>query len=52
MVEAMAFGHDAVWVQCEGLEELAKVAGREKVYDTIVSPTEGLQSALDERARA
>ena len=49
MVEAMAFGHDAVWVQCEGL---AKVAGREKVYNTIVSPTEGLRSTLDERARA
>eukprot|EP00571_Detonula_confervacea_P000482 CAMPEP_0172314684 /NCGR_PEP_ID=MMETSP1058-20130122/23127_1 /TAXON_ID=83371 /ORGANISM="Detonula confervacea, Strain CCMP 353" /LENGTH=949 /DNA_ID=CAMNT_0013028615 /DNA_START=29 /DNA_END=2875 /DNA_ORIENTATION=- len=48
MIEAVAFGHEAIKVQCAGLEELAKVAGKEKKYDSIVPPPEGLQEAVDE----
>jgi len=52
MVDAVAFGHDAIRVQCEGLEELAKVVGKEKLYDTIKSPPEGLRETLNERYAA
>ena len=48
MVEAVAFGHEAIKLQCAGLEELAKVAGKEKKYDTIKTPPEGIQAAIDE----
>jgi len=48
MVEAVAFGHEAVKVQCEGLEELGRAVGRDKKLDTIRSPPEGLQEAIDE----
>ena len=48
MIEAVAFGHEAIKVQCEGLEELAKVAGKEKLYDSIKLPPVGLQATIDE----
>jgi len=48
MLEAVAFGHDAIKVQCLGLEELAKVAGKEKKTDSIQLSPEGLQSTIDE----
>ena len=35
MIEAVSFGHDAVKVQCEGLEALGAAVGKEKRYDTI-----------------
>ena len=52
MVEAVAFGHDAIKIQCEGLEELAKVAGKEKKFDTIKMSPEGLQAMVDEKYTA
>lgn len=48
MVEAVSFGHEAIKLQCAALEELAKVAGKEKKYDTIKTPPEGIQTAVDE----
>ncbi|KAL7539586.1 hypothetical protein ACHAXR_009482 [Thalassiosira sp. AJA248-18] len=49
MIEAVTFGHDAIKTQCAGLEELAKVAGKAKMYDSIKASPEGLQDAVDER---
>ena len=48
MVEAVSFGHEAIKLQCAALKELAKVAGKEKKYDTIKTPPEGIQAAVDE----
>ena len=48
MIEAVSFGHDAIKIQCEGLEELGKVAGKSKMYDTIPSKPEGLQERIDD----
>lgn len=48
MVEAVTFGHEAIKIQCAGLEELGKVAGKAKKYDSIKPPVEGLQEAMDE----
>ena len=50
MTEAITFGHEAIKVLCEGLEELGNVVGKKKNYDTIVGPPEGLQDAVDEFA--
>eukprot|EP00581_Thalassiosira_minuscula_P014513 CAMPEP_0183712340 /NCGR_PEP_ID=MMETSP0737-20130205/7488_1 /TAXON_ID=385413 /ORGANISM="Thalassiosira miniscula, Strain CCMP1093" /LENGTH=871 /DNA_ID=CAMNT_0025940935 /DNA_START=904 /DNA_END=3517 /DNA_ORIENTATION=+ len=52
MIEAVAFGHEAIKVQCAGLEELGKAVGKEKKYDSIQQPPEGLQSTIDERYAA
>lgn len=48
MVAAVEFGHEAIKIQCEGLEELGKVAGKEKKYDSIVSPPDGLRETVEE----
>ncbi len=48
MVEAVKFGHEAIKIQCAGLEELGKVAGKEKKFDSIRPPLEGLQEMMDE----
>ena len=48
MMEAVQFGHEAIKIQCNGIEELGKVAGKQKKYDTIVPPPEGLQERVDE----
>ena len=40
---------EAIKTQCAGLEELARVAGKEKLYDYIKLPLEGLQGAVDAR---
>jgi polyribonucleotide nucleotidyltransferase len=48
MVEAVEFGHDAIKIQCEGLEELGKVAGKEKKYDSIPLPPRGLRETVEE----
>lgn len=50
MVEAVTFGHEAIKVLCAGLEDFGKAVGREKKYDTIVHPPEGLQEAVDRYA--
>mmetsp|Transcript_17681 Transcript_17681/g.27718 ORF Transcript_17681/g.27718 Transcript_17681/m.27718 type:complete len:879 (+) Transcript_17681:47-2683(+) len=52
MIEAVTFGHNAIKTQCEALEELGKVAGKEKKYDTINPPIEGLQEMVDEKYTA
>ena len=49
MIEAVTFGHNAIKTQCEALEELGKIAGKEKKYDTIKPPVEGLQEMVDEK---
>ena len=49
MVEAVAFTHEAIKTQCAVLEELARVAGKEKLYDNIKLAIEGLQGAVDRR---
>ena len=46
MVEAVAFGHEAIKIQCMGLEELGKVAGKVKKYDSIQLPPEGLRETV------
>jgi len=48
MVEAVSFGHDAIKIQCEGLEELGKVAGKVKKYDTILPFPDGLRDTLEQ----
>ena len=48
MVEAVSFGHDAIKIQCEGLEELGKVAGKVKKYDTILPFPDGLRDTLQQ----
>jgi polyribonucleotide nucleotidyltransferase len=47
MVDAVSFGHDAIKVQCLGLEELGKVAGKVKKYDTIDPFPEGLHEHME-----
>ena len=47
MVEAVSFGHDAIRIQCQGLEELGKVAGKEKKYDSIDPFPEGLRETME-----
>jgi len=47
MVEAVSFGHDAIKVLCQGLEELGKVAGKVKKYDTIDPFPEGLRETME-----
>ena len=46
MVEAVEFAHEATKTQCAGLEKLARVAGKEKLYDNIKSTLEGMQGAV------
>jgi ribonuclease PH len=48
MIEAVTFGHEAIKIQCAGLEELSKVAGKEKKYDSIKPPVEGLKDEMFE----
>jgi polyribonucleotide nucleotidyltransferase len=47
MMEAVTFGHKAIQVLCNGLEELGKAVGQEKKYDTLPQPVEGLQAKVD-----
>ena len=49
MVEAVAFAHEAIKMQCAGLDKLAQVAGKEKLYVDIKLPLEGLQGTVDGR---
>eukprot|EP00559_Dactyliosolen_fragilissimus_P008319 CAMPEP_0184860700 /NCGR_PEP_ID=MMETSP0580-20130426/5546_1 /TAXON_ID=1118495 /ORGANISM="Dactyliosolen fragilissimus" /LENGTH=949 /DNA_ID=CAMNT_0027357909 /DNA_START=83 /DNA_END=2932 /DNA_ORIENTATION=+ len=46
MIEAVQFGHKAIQIICEGIEELAKVAGKEKNYSTLATPPEGLHELV------
>jgi polyribonucleotide nucleotidyltransferase len=49
MMEAVSFGHEAIKIQCEAIEELGRVAGKEKKYDTIKPPVEGLKEEMDDK---
>ncbi len=48
MVRAVNFGHEAIKVLCEAIEELGKTMKVEKKMDTLVLPPEGLQIRVDE----
>lgn len=48
MVRAVTFGHNAIRAICEAVEEFGKVAGKEKMMDTLIKPREGLQERVDE----
>lgn len=48
MIEAVQFGHNAIQVICQGLEELGKAVGVTKKLDTIRAPIEGLQERVQE----
>lgn len=52
MMEAVTFGHDAIKIQCAAIEELGKVAGKEKKYDSIKPPVEGLSEEMNEKFAA
>ena len=49
MVKVVAFAHENIKTQCASLEDLAQVAGKEKLYNDIKSPPKGLQGAVDGR---
>ena len=49
MMEAVTFGHEAIKIQCDAIEELGKVAGKEKKYDSIKPPVEGLEEEMNEK---
>lgn len=48
MVRAVTFAHDAIKVICEAVEELGKVAGKEKNFSTLKKSPEGLQDIVNE----
>ena len=52
MMEAVTFGHEAIKIQCDAIEELGKVAGKEKKYDSIKPPVEGLEEEMNEKFAA
>ena len=47
MMEAVQFGHEAIRTLCDGIEELRKVAGKEKMYDTIKPFDKEIQELVD-----
>jgi len=48
MVRAVTFGHDAIKVICEAVEEFGTVAGKEKNFETLIKAPEGLQQVVDD----
>jgi polyribonucleotide nucleotidyltransferase len=48
MIRAVKFGHDAIQAICEAVEDFAQVAGKEKMFDTLLKTPEGLQERVDE----
>lgn len=48
MLDAVRFGHEAIMMLCNGIEELGKTVGKAKNYATIIPPPEGLQERVDE----
>jgi polyribonucleotide nucleotidyltransferase len=48
MVRAVKFGHEAIKVICEAVEELGAVAGKKKNFDTLVLPPASLQERVNE----
>lgn len=47
MVRAVNFGHEAIKVICEAVEELGKSINVQKKMDTLVLPPPGLQERID-----
>jgi polyribonucleotide nucleotidyltransferase len=48
MVQAVTFAHNAIKVICEAVEELSKVAGKEKNFATLKKSPEGLQEIVND----
>jgi len=48
MIEAVSFGHNAIKVLCEALEEFGELVGKEKNYSTLPTPIEGLEEEVVE----
>lgn len=48
MIQAVQFGHEAIKGLCDGIEELGKIAGKEKKLDTLKPKIEGMQERVDE----
>lgn len=48
MVEAVAFGHEAIKTICVALEEFGEAVGKEKNYSTLIKPLDGLQEEVNE----
>lgn len=48
MIEALAFGHEAIKTICVALEEFGSLIGKEKNYSTLVKPLEGLQEEVND----
>ena len=48
MIGAVSFGHECIKELCVAIEAFGKVAGKEKKFDTIIPPPEGLQERVDE----
>lgn len=48
MIDAVAFGHEAIKTICVALEEFGEAVGKEKNYSTLIKPVEGLQEEVNE----
>jgi polyribonucleotide nucleotidyltransferase len=48
MIEAVAFGHEAIKTICVALEEFGAAVGKEKNYSTLPVPIEGLEDEVVE----
>jgi polyribonucleotide nucleotidyltransferase len=48
MIKAVKFGHDAIGVICEAVEEFGKTVGITKKLDTLEKAPEGLQEKINE----
>jgi polyribonucleotide nucleotidyltransferase len=48
MIGAVAFGHECIKELCVAIEAFGKAVGKEKRFDTIIPPPEGLQERVDE----
>lgn len=47
MIEAVSLGHSVIGTLCDGLDAFQAVVGKPKKLDTIPSPIEGLQEAVE-----
>lgn len=49
MIEAVEFGHSAIRIICEAMEEFGKVVGKNKNYSTILPKIDGLDDVISDR---
>ena len=47
MIDAVSLGHSVIGTICDGLDAFQAVVGKPKKLDTIPSPIEGLQEAVE-----